>query len=223
MIPIRELGLMPYGECLTVMEQCHLHEVQSEESPGTILVVEHPPTVTMGYRERLEDMIVPPEQLKFKGVAFHRIDRGGSVTVHEPGQIVIYPILHMSRKNLSVRSYVCALEEAMIQTCAHFGVEAFRDSLNPGVWVNTAQGLSKIGAVGIRILNKVTKHGLAFNVNNSLSTFSHIIPCGLRTAGVTTLNQCVSSQTSVAPSFDEVKTILAQKVQFLLSSVELSC
>jgi lipoate-protein ligase B len=108
---------------------------------------------------------------------------------------------------------VCALEQAMIDTCAHYGVTAARDSINPGVWV----GENKIGAVGIRILNKVTKHGLAFNVTNSLETFQTIVPCGLRGRGVTSLEREIlgTIRKENPPQnvvYSEVEKILAEQV-----------
>lgn len=181
----KHLNLMPFAQALEIMESLHAAVAADPQHPGVILVVQHPPTVTMGKRERTQDMLVPPDQLKFKGIAYHQIDRGGSVTVHEPGQVVIYPIIPLEKYGLTVRSYVCALEQSMIDTCAHFHVKANRDPINPGVWVKQ----NKIGAVGIRVLNRVTKHGIAFNVNNSLETFQTIVPCGLHGRGVTNLYQ----------------------------------
>lgn len=214
---IKYLNTLPYAQALELMEKIHSEMVADETKEGIILVVQHPPTVTMGNRNLLEDMIVPPDQLKFKGVAYHKIDRGGSVTVHEPGQVVIYPIFNMTKYGHTVRSYVCALEQAMIDTCAHYGVKAARDSINPGVWV----GENKIGAVGIRILNKVTKHGLAFNVTNSLETFQTIVPCGLRGRGVTSLEReilglQIKSKESIRMDVQKIEHFLAEHLQKLL-------
>ena len=217
---IRYLGLVPYWQALEIMESVHEERVKDPNKDGVILVVQHPPTVTMGKRELYEDMLVKPEELKFKGIAYHKIDRGGSVTVHEPGQAVIYPILNIDKYGLSVRNYVNALEEAMIQTCAHFKVTAARDSINPGVWV----GIEKVGAVGIRFLNKVTKHGIAFNVINTLDAFSTIVPCGLHGRGVTSLQRlnCVPMETNSENFYAEVEKILAENVKrFLLGAARI--
>ncbi|WP_338637347.1 lipoyl(octanoyl) transferase LipB [Spirobacillus cienkowskii] len=189
---IKNLGLIPYGDCLGIMDFYHSEVVKSPNHPGLILVVQHPPTVTMGKRELLQDMLVSPEQLKTKGVDFFKIDRGGSVTVHEPGQLVIYPIFNLGKYKQTVRSYVNLLEDAMIEISAKYQVTATRSEVNPGVWC----GHNKIGALGIRILNKVTKHGIAYNINNSLETFKHIVPCGLRNSGVTSLLAEVKAHTA---------------------------
>lgn len=180
---IKKLGLTKYQDALKLMDELHDEVVQTSHHEGYLLIVEHPPTVTMGNRDNTHDLLLSPEALKQKNIDYHKIDRGGSVTVHEPGQCVIYPIFNLFDYKLSVRSYVCLLEEAMIQTCRDYGVTATRDPENPGIWI----GNNKIGAIGIRVHHKVTKHGIAFNINNSLQTFATIVPCGLRTKGVTSL------------------------------------
>jgi lipoyl(octanoyl) transferase len=182
-IQIIRLGLVPYREALRVMEECHAAVCAG--APGFILVVEHLPVVTMGNRFLPDDMRLRPEDLSEHGVDFVHIDRGGSVTVHEPGQAVVYPILPVSASRLTVKRLVWCLEEAMICVAKEHGVVAARDSINPGIWV----GLNKLGAIGIRIADHVSKHGLAFNVNNSLATFRFIVPCGLHERGVTTLER----------------------------------
>jgi lipoyl(octanoyl) transferase len=185
-LTLRPLGLLRYADALRLMEEAHAR-IRETAAPGEgeILVVEHPPVVTMGNRFLPEDMILTQAELLARAIDFHKIDRGGSVTVHEPGQVVIYPLVKLDRVRLGAKAFVHALEEAMILLCAEYGFVAARDALNPGVWV----GENKIGAIGIRILEGVTKHGLAFNVVNDLSTFASIVPCGLRGRGVTTLAQ----------------------------------
>ncbi|WGL59377.1 lipoyl(octanoyl) transferase LipB [Pigmentibacter sp. JX0631] len=217
---IKYLGLLPYSDTLGIMESIHTDIVNNPSQEGIILVVQHPPTVTMGKRELYTDMLIPPEQLKYKGVAFHKIDRGGSVTVHEPGQIVIYPIFQIQEYQQTVRSYVHLLEEAMIETAALYGVNVQRDEINPGVWV----GQNKIGAIGIRIKDKVTKHGIAFNVLNSLETFSNIIPCGLHGRGVINLLQAIKDipiEKRKIPLLDyhDVERYLAQTINNKLSLI----
>lgn len=180
---VRQLGLRRYSEALALMEELHSSIVSDPSAAETILVVEHPPVVTMGLRERSPDLITPESLLKESGVDFQKIDRGGSVTVHEPGQLVLYPLVRVDARLLTVRRLVWALEEAMILECARWGLSAARDDINPGVWI----GKNKVGAVGVRVSNHVSKHGLALNVSNSLQTFSHIVPCGIHGRGVTSI------------------------------------
>lgn len=180
---VRQLGLMKYSDALLLMEELHATIADQPTAEETLLVVEHPPVVTMGQRERSDDLVTPEIFLQQRGVDFHRIDRGGSVTVHEPGQLVLYPLLRVDARSVTVRRLVWALEEIMIRECARWGLSANRDEINPGVWI----GKNKVGALGVRVSNHVSKHGLALNVFNSLETFSHIIPCGIHGRGVTSL------------------------------------
>ncbi len=177
------LGLIKYKDALALMEELHSAIASTSDHEETLLIVEHPPVVTMGLRERSLDLVTPEDQLHVHGVDFEKIDRGGSVTVHEPGQLVLYPLMRVDARRLTVRRLVWALEEIMILECARWGLLAARDEINPGVWV--AQ--NKIGAVGVRVANHVSKHGLALNVSNTLGTFSHIVPCGIHGRGVTSL------------------------------------
>ncbi len=205
---IIQLGLTPYATALKKMEELHSEVVHTPNHPGFLIVIQHPPTVTMGYRENPGDLLLTPEGLRAKNIDYFKIDRGGSVTVHEPGQCIIYPIFNIYEYKLSVRSYVNALEDAMIQTCQHFNITATRDCANPGIWV----GNNKIGAVGIRILKKVTKHGIAFNINNNLQTFSFVIPCGLQAKGVT------SVQKELGKNSTQINSIKFEKIAEVLTS-----
>jgi lipoate-protein ligase B len=214
---IRCLGTMRYAGALALMESTHREVAASVDHPGVILVVEHPPVVTMGNRVLPEDMHVTPDFLAQFGVDFHKIDRGGSVTVHEPGQAVVYPIVHIDATHRTVKRFVNALEEAMIVICSEFGISANRDPINAGVWVEK----NKIGAVGVRILERVSKHGLAFNVTNSLETFRWIVPCGLRERGVTTLAREIGASGAgglpAAISVGEIGRRIAEHVARLIA------
>lgn len=187
---IIQLGLIRYSDALEAMERLHAELVADASSEEALLVVEHPPVVTMGLRERSNDLVTPELALAEAGVDFRRIDRGGSVTVHEPGQLVLYPIVRVDARVVTVRRLVWALEEIMIRECARWGLKAGRDDINPGVWI----GSNKVGAVGVRVSNHVSKHGLALNITNNLATFSHIIPCGIHGRGVISLRQASGSE-----------------------------
>lgn len=216
MLVSRSLGVLRYADALAEMERVHA-EVVREAPPGggVVLHVEHPPVVTMGNRYLPGDMVLPEEALPARGIDFHKIDRGGSVTVHEPGQAVVYPIVKLHTVKLGARAFVSCLEEAMIGLCAAHGVAAARDPINPGVWV----GQDKIGAIGIRILEGVAKHGLAFNVTNDLSTFSAIVPCGLRGRGVTSLGRVLGGRelSSTAVGEDLARRVVSELERALRS------
>lgn len=183
-INIETLGIMRYAHALAIMNKIH-EAVARGSADETILVVEHPPVVTMGKRNLQDDLLLTPEHLAQHGVDFALIDRGGSATIHEPGQAVVYPIVRLHPTFLTVRRLVWILEESMIRLAAEFDVEAKRDPINPGIYV----GSNKLGALGIRVQNRVSRHGLAMNISNSLDTFRHIVPCGLHTRGVTSLSR----------------------------------
>lgn len=181
-IELMFLGRVPFGACLEFMEGLHRGIVAGDRQP-VVLVLEHFPVITMGQRKLHDDLLFAPTQHNLADFEYFEIDRGGSATAHEPGQLVVYPLLPLTLFQSSVRRYVNFLEDVVIQTCARYGLKVQRSEANPGVW----SGRSKIAAVGVRVKDKVTKHGLAFNVSNSLKTFAAIVPCGLRAAGVTTL------------------------------------
>jgi lipoate-protein ligase B len=189
MILVRHLGLLRYSDALALMEEIHASVAADPRADEAILIVEHPPVVTMGLRERSNDLVTTESKLGDMGIDFRRIDRGGSVTVHEPGQLVLYPIVRVDARFLTVRKLVWALEEIMIRECSRWGLAAGRDEINPGVWV----GQNKIGAVGVRVSNHASKHGLALNVQNTLETFGHIVPCGIQGRGVTSLKRSSAS------------------------------
>jgi lipoate-protein ligase B len=196
-LKLRFLGLLRYADALQIMDETHeAVRATAMLGEGEILVVEHPPVVTMGNRFVPTDMILNEDALRARGIDFHKIDRGGSVTIHEPGQVVVYPIVKLDRARLGPKAFVNALEESMISLCAEYGILASRDSVNPGVWV----GGDKIGAIGIRISQGVTKHGLAFNATNNLSTFSAVVPCGIRGRGVTSLALSLARTKAIASS-----------------------
>lgn len=215
---IVDLGLLRYAEALRLMETTHAELVSDPSKTGTIFIVEHPPVVTMGNRNLQQDMLLGEEFLRQRGVDFAKVDRGGSVTVHEPGQLVVYPVLRLNSRTMGAKAFVTKLEQVMIDLCRLYEIEACRDAINPGVWV----GKNKIGAVGVRISNAVSKHGLAFNVTNLLSTFEFIVPCGIRGRGVTSLKieDEKSARDEREISFEKVKKQMVSLLQTHFESSE---
>ena len=148
-----------------------------------VLLLEHPPVFTLGKRGGRESLLVPEETLARHGIPILQVERGGNITYHGPGQLVVYPIVHLPGMRIGVVDMVDRLEEVMIRTCGDFGVAAERNALNRGVWV----GMRKIGAIGLAVRRGVSFHGLALNVDPDLTPFGFVQPCGLQGVGVTSI------------------------------------
>jgi lipoyl(octanoyl) transferase len=155
------------------------------EIPDQLLLLEHDAVLTLGRQADESHVLARPSELRRRGVEVIRVERGGEVTYHGPGQLVAYPILRLGDRALLVRPLVTALEEAMIATCAELGVEAYRRDGHPGCWVGGDLGGEpgrpprKIGALGLRIERGVSYHGIALNVDPDLRDFELIDPCGM--------------------------------------------
>lgn len=176
-------GRLPYDQGLALQEKL-IGERIDERIPDTLVLLEHPPVITLGRSGSEADIVAAPATLEENGVAVHRIGRGGEATYHGPGQLVGYPIIHLYERARDIRRFVFNLEEVFVRLLAReYGVEAGRDAEHRGVWVEN----EKVTAIGIAIRNRVTMHGFAFNVNTDLSHFSWIIPCGIRDRGQTSL------------------------------------
>lgn len=157
---------------------------------GTVFFVEHEPVVTVSRRpEAKKNLIASEEMLRAAGVEVQETDRGGDVTYHGPGQIVCYPVVDLNILNLGIHAYMRLLEQAVIDTCAEYGVECGRDAGATGVWTLDADGTpaSKIAACGVRVRKWVSMHGLALNVDPDMRHFQLIVPCGLVGRQVTSL------------------------------------
>lgn len=152
---------------------------------AALILLQHPPTYTLGARGRREHMLLPAQELFQRGAVVVETDRGGDITFHGPGQLVAYPILDLRARGQGPVWYVRRLEQTVIDALASFGIEAGRREGAPGVWA----GGEKIAAIGVRISRGVTTHGFALNVQPDLSYFGHIIPCGIRDAGVTSMQR----------------------------------
>jgi lipoyl(octanoyl) transferase len=181
-LTVERLGTVPYLPTWELQDE--LAQQRRERRIGDrLLLLEHFPVYTIGRGGDDANLLAGPERLRELGAEFVRIDRGGDITFHGPGQIVAYPIVEL-RDPLDLRRYVRALEGAIIDTAARFGVTAGRVDGLTGVWVD---GQRKLAAIGVRVRRGVTTHGLAFNVNTELRWFDEMIPCGIRDKEVTSL------------------------------------
>jgi lipoate-protein ligase B len=170
---VYELGQIEYGKAYRLQRQLHRMRIESI-IPDVLLLLEHPPTLTIGKTGRTENILVPIKRLKQEGITLFFSDRGGDVTCHGPGQLVVYPIFSLKHRGKDVHRYVHNLEMVVIQTLKDFGISAARDPHHPGVWI----GREEIAAIGLSIKKWVSMHGLALNVNSNLAHFSLIHPCG---------------------------------------------
>ncbi len=206
---VQDLGLMPYREAWALQEQRHTDVFAGGEEQ--LLLVEHPPVITMGRRAgQLKHVLQPASQLQQAGVELVESDRGGDVTFHGPGQLVAYPIVRLNDHALSVGGYVHRLEDIVMQTLRELGVAAQKDACAVGVWTPDEGKLAKICAIGVRIRRGVSLHGLAINVSTDLQQFDRIVPCGLNGRAVTSLQKLLGER---SPTMDRVKSVLSEKFQ----------
>jgi len=154
-----------------------------------LLVCEHPHVYTLGKSGKFEHLLINNKQLEEKGAKYYKINRGGDITYHGPGQIVIYPIFDLDQFFTDIHKYLRYLEEAVIRTLAEYGIQSERSEGETGVWLDVGtMNARKICAMGVRASRWVTMHGLAFNINTDLDYFTNIIPCGITDKAVTSLN-----------------------------------
>jgi len=176
---------------------------------GTLIFVEHPHVYTLGKNGSENNLLLDLIQLRAKDAKFYRIDRGGDITYHGPGQIVGYPIFDLEELNIGLKEYIFRLEEAIINTIREFGLNGSRLEGGAGVWLDPdVQGKArKICAIGVKASRYITMHGFAFNVNTDLSYFNYINPCGFTDKGVTSLEK----ETGKKQEMNKVKNIVRNK------------
>jgi len=211
-----DLGLKDYKETWDYQEDLlgslvnrKLKKEFSKIPKGFLIFVEHPHVYTLGKSGEQNNLLIKDDFLKKINATFYKINRGGDITYHGPGQIVGYPILDLDEFNLSVREYVTKLEDAIISLLADFGIPAARLKGATGVWLDVEKEKPrKICAIGVRVSRGVTMHGFAFNVNTDLQYFRHINPCGFIDKEVTSM----SRELGYKMNFEEIKEKLKNKI-----------
>jgi lipoyl(octanoyl) transferase len=187
-------------------------DISSENyNPGTLIFVEHPSVYTLGKSGSENNLFLNTAEIERKGAGFYRIDRGGDITFHGPGQIVGYPVFDLEVLKIGLREYIFRLEEAIIRTLNEYGLAGCRFSGGTGVWLDPdVKGRArKICAIGVKASRYVTMHGFAFNVNTDLSWFNYINPCGFTDRGVTSLEK----EKGIKQEIEDVKSILKEKLK----------
>lgn len=201
---------MPYREAWALQERLH-EEVKAAKLQGVdtvnyLLFVEHPHVYTLGKSGDEANMLISAIQLQAKHAEFVKVNRGGDITYHGPGQLVVYPIIDMANFGLGVKDYVDLLEEVVIRTIEEYGIKGERLEGATGVWIEAhTPRARKICAIGIRCSRFVTMHGFALNVNTDLNYFHYINPCGFRDKGVTSIAQELGREISLQEVKERVK------------------
>ncbi len=206
-----DLGINDYKETWDFQEDL-FSQMQTvgldSEIAGHLILVEHPHVFTLGKSGDESNLLISEKLLADRGASFYKINRGGDITYHGPGQVVGYPILHLGRFELGIRTYIEKLEETIIRTLSYYGIVAGRLEGASGVWLDFDKKTArKICAIGVRASRQVTMHGFAFNVNTDLSFYQLINPCGFVDKGVTSMKQ----ELGQAVDFEKLKGVLAQE------------
>jgi lipoyl(octanoyl) transferase len=185
----------------------------NQNMPGMLIFTEHPHVYTLGKSGSESNLLADSIQLRAKDASFYRIDRGGDITYHGPGQIVGYPIFDLEVIGISLREYIFKIEEAIIRTVAGLGVGATRLQGGTGVWIDPEiKGKArKICAIGVKASRYVTMHGFAFNVNTDLTYFNYINPCGFTDKGVTSLEK----ELGIKQNMDRVRELVRNNLQIV--------
>jgi lipoyl(octanoyl) transferase len=206
LVIFKDLGFKGYQETWAIQEQLMQRNLQAKSSlldggsgserpaggPGTrnyLLFVEHPPVFTLGKSGHRENVLIGDQEREDRGIQFYHTNRGGDITFHGPGQLVVYPILDLEKFYTDIGRYMRELEEVIIRSLAHFGIQGRRSTGETGVWVDPdIPGKErKIAALGVRCSRWITMHGFALNVNTDLAFFDHIVPCGIQHKKVTSI------------------------------------
>lgn len=228
-----DLGRMPFPSAWDVQTAMHKHLIAVKKEFGferaptapvhTLYFVEHPPVYTIGKSGSITHLLLDEEALRDRGVTFHRINRGGDITYHGPGQIVGYPIFDLDWFFNDVRKYVWSLEEAVIKVLDLHGLAGTRYEGYTGVWLPPKQQLPwrKICAIGVHISRWVTLHGFAFNVNTDLSYFRGIVPCGIASGAHEVTSLATELGRPLDPALVKVQLLkaLAEVFEFRYSEV----
>lgn len=220
-IKIIDLGHQSYSKSLEIQEN-HFNGIISlkrfnrktdhpQPTQNYLLWVEHPPVFTLGKSGKIEHLLVDKQALAEKGIEFYQTNRGGDITFHGPGQLVVYPIFDLDNFFTDIHKYLRFLEEAVIDTLKEYGLNGSRSQGETGVWLDVGTPFArKICAMGVRASRWVTMHGLAFNINTDLSYFDRIVPCGIQGKGVTSLSKELGREICLEEVKEKLKTHLGR-------------
>jgi lipoyl(octanoyl) transferase len=189
---ILDLEKKDYKEVWDLQKTIHQKRIDNEID-DTLLLVEHNPVITMGKSGKEDNLLTPFQLLKENGIDFYRIERGGDVTYHGPGQLVGYPIFNIKKGLIGIKPFIEKIEDVIIATLKEFGINGTKKEKMIGVWTDAG----KICSIGIAVKRWVSFHGFAFNVNTNLQHFDYIVPCGLRDVTMTSMQKILSNTVSL--------------------------
>jgi lipoyl(octanoyl) transferase len=202
-INIIDCGVKDYQSVLQMQENA-FQNLLAGTGEDTIFIVEHPQVITLGARESANKLLKSTNTIKQFGIEIHKIRRGGGTTAHNPGQLVLYPIINLKKHNLGVSDFVHKLEDIGIELLKELGVNCGTNKGFPGLWIEHR----KIASIGVQIKKWITFHGMAININNDLSIFDLIIPCGLDNIKMTNAQIELGKKTNMITTKNALKAIL---------------
>ena len=211
---VEKLGTVPYAQAWEYQKQVHAEVVAGRRKP-TLLLLEHPRTITLGRAARAENLLLSEAQYRAMGIELFSIERGGDVTYHGPGQLVGYPIFPVGRQ---ARGFLRQLEQVVMQVARSYGIETYATPGYAGVWVRQAAPVEgwpdreeKLCAFGVAVKQEVALHGFALNVNTQLEDFNLIVPCGIKDKGVTSLQKILGYPVSMDEVMERVVQAFEQQ------------
>ncbi len=212
-----DLGLTPYDVAWGIQKRAAAARISGALDQDLLILVQHPPVVTLGRSTKPGHLLATSEYLAACGVQLRDVERGGDVTIHEPGQLVAYPIIDLKRHKQDLHWYLRQVEEAIIVALRTFGLETGRVAGLTGVWREDTAGRRKLASIGVHAKDWVTWHGVALNVVNDLSTFAHTVPCGIDGVEMSTVARECAAAGHDAPAIEAVSEAVACAVAKVFS------
>ncbi|MBN1787603.1 MAG: lipoyl(octanoyl) transferase LipB [Sedimentisphaerales bacterium] len=207
-INIIDCGIKDYRSALDIQENT-IQKILTGTGQDTIFITEHPPTITLGARESANKLLKDTETIKRSGIEIFKIRRGGGATAHNPGQIVIYPVIKLKNHSLGVSDFVALLEKIGIEFLAALSVKSETKKGLPGLWTNNR----KIASIGLQVKKWITFHGMAININNDLSIFDLLVPCGLENIQMTSAEKELGKKIDIKTAKNILKSILLKYIE----------
>ncbi len=210
------IGFMDYSSAMELQRGAVCRR-QADETEDSIIFLQHPPVYTLGKRRNKSNLLVSEKDLSKRGIKLFQTDRGGDITFHGPGQLMIYPIIKLKDNYCGVGKYVSLLEKTVVSTLNNFSISGRIDSKNRGVWVED----SKIASIGIRVQKRVTMHGICLNVKPERHYFEWIVPCGIENCRITSIFECLGHSPAMEKIIKEFVFHFSDLFQIKLKEIKI--